>query len=311
MRAPAIFLWLWAAAALLGFSLPASAGQIQHVIVIALENEDAKDIYNDAGSLYLNSLKAKSAYAEMFVDRLPTLPSEPHYLVMEGGTNEYADHKFLTDDDPSPGNLTNSGAHLTAQMDRSGRVTWMTYQEDIGPMTGACPITSAGRYAAKHNPFVFFKDVVGDPPSPTSPNCVKHTRPYEAFAKDLARGDIAHYVFITPNLCHDMHGRIFCPDGDFVHAADRWLAAELPRVIRWAETHSGVILLTWDQRGSASTNLIPFFAVGAGVKPGPSPTTYDHGSIVKSVEEIFGLPILDSVKGTRDLSDLFRSGQFP
>jgi hypothetical protein len=238
---------------------------------------------------------------------------------MEGGTNEYPDHKFLTDSDPSDENRTRSRAHLIAQIESSRRVTWMTYREGMTAATGACPTISAGEYAAKHNPFVFFTDIAGDPPSPQNRYCAEHTRPFDALEHDISTGHVADYVFITPNLCHDMHGHFTCPDSDFVGASDRWLAAVLPRLIAWSEAHFGVILLTWDQESpsllplgpDATDRTIPFFVIGYGVRRGASVSRYDHGSIVKSVERIFGLPILPSVRHIDDLSDMFLPRDFP
>ena len=48
-----------------------------------------------------------------------------------------------------------------------------TYQEGLDPKyTGACPIVSSGHtfYAAKHNPFVFFKTSPGTRRPATTPN---------------------------------------------------------------------------------------------------------------------------------------------
>jgi acid phosphatase len=88
------------------------------------------------------------------------------------------------------------------------------------------------------------------------------------------------------------------------------LQAELPRIIDWATTHSAVIFITWDE--GSSTNQMPFLAIGPGVKANyAGVVSYTHSSIIKSVEEIFGLPILSTVSGSNDLSDLFEPGFFP
>ncbi|HSU83850.1 MAG TPA: alkaline phosphatase family protein, partial [Thermoanaerobaculia bacterium] len=74
--------------------------------------------------------------------------------------------------------------------------------------------------------------------------------------------------------------------------------------------NNGVIFIVWDE--GSSTAKIPFLAVGPGVKTGyTGSVTYDHGSIIKSVEEVFGLPLLSTVSGKNDLADLFNAGFFP
>jgi len=289
----------------------ADAGSIKHVFVIAMENKDAMDIYvNQARAPYINNtLIPNYARATNFLDPLPKEDSEPHYIWMEAGTNKFKDHTFKTDNDASATNSTASRDHLSAQIEQTGTVTWLTYQEDAN--SGQCPITSGFPYAAKHNPFIFFRDVSGSPPSRENEFCKKHTKPYADFATDLAANRMANYVFITPNLCHDMHGDERCPPGNAVTAGDTWLSTELPRIIDWAGNNSGVIFIVWDE-GSSKNKEIPFLAVGPGVKPGfASSVKYDHGSLVRSVEEIFALPILPTVSAKKSFVDIFKPGSFP
>ena len=48
------------------------------------------------------------------------------------------------------------------------------------------------------------------------------------------------------------------------------------------------------------------------MKPGYTSTVaYTHSSLVKTVEEIFGLPVLPAVASANDFADLFQSGFFP
>jgi phospholipase C len=286
-----------------------ASSAIKHVIVIAMENTDSRKIYgNEHDAPFINSaLLPKYAHATNFVDELPNLDSEPHYLWMEAGTNTFADHTFKTDEAPSKANSTSSSAHVATQLD-AAHVSWMTYQEGQNAATGACPIEASGHYAPKHDPFVFFQDISGNPPSKKSATCAAHSRPYESLTKDLAAGSLASYVFITPNLCHDMHDR--CGATSRIWAGDNWLKAELPRMIKWAASHRGVIFVTWDE--GHWTGKLPFLAIGPGVKPNyASAAKLDHGSMVKSIEMIFGLPQLDAVSAKADLSDLFQTGQFP
>ncbi len=282
---------------------------VKRVFVIAMENHDASEIYSGAHTPYIQSLMTKYAYATNFVDELPGLASEPHYIYMEAGRNAFSDHTFQSDSDPSPSNSTGSGNHLVTQMKSAG-VSWRTYQEGQNASTGACPVHSSGFYAAKHNPFVFFKDVSGSPPSASNGYCASHSRPFDKLAGDLQAGDVAQYTFITPNLCHDMHGANGCPAGNIITAGDSWLKFHLPQIITYVMNHNGVIFLTFDEGESSSK--IPFIAIGPGVRNGYAGSVkYDHGSMVKSIEKIFGLPTLSAVTGKNDFSDLFKGGAFP
>jgi hypothetical protein len=245
-----------------------------------------------------------------FEDELPLeVPSEGHYVWMEAGTHQFSDATFLGDDPPSPAVSTGSSQHLVSQIKNAKGVSWMSYQEGMNEETGACPIADSGFYVPKHNPFVFFRDISGDPPSKDSAYCAAHHKPYSALEHDL-QAELASYVFITPDECHDMHWQRGCPQENPIRTGDRWLKAELPRLIAYASLHDSVIFLTFDEGGS--TAKLPFIAIGSMIKPGyTGMDRYTHSSQLKSVERILGLPPLATVAGSNDLADLFEPGAFP
>jgi hypothetical protein len=291
-----------------------SNGRIKHVFVITMENEAAAAIYGSASAPYINGLLPKAARANTFADPLPdAIPSEPHYVWMEAGTNQFSDATFTTDADPSAKNSTGSAAHLATQMGAaSPPVSWLSYQEGLNASTGACPVRSSGFYAAKHDPYVFFQDIAGNPPSASNALCAAHHRAYTAaaLAQDLQAGAVAQYNFISPNVCHDMHGGSGCPGSDDIRSGDDWLAAALPPLIAYANANDSVIFIVWDEPVGGST-LIPFVAIGPQVKPGyASSVRFTHSSLAKTVEEIFGLPILPTVASANDLTDLFLPNTF-
>ena len=96
-------------AAFAGAGLPAAAAP-KHVIVIAMENKDGEKagdksrsyIYgNTRDAPYLNgTLAAQGARATNFIDELSAYKSQPHYIVMEAGTNVFDDTTFTCDNDP-------------------------------------------------------------------------------------------------------------------------------------------------------------------------------------------------------------------
>jgi hypothetical protein len=289
-----------------------AGGAIKNVFVIAMENEPASAIYGNKNAPYLNGLLAKYARASAFADPLPDgIPSEPHYVWMEAGTNAFSDVTFTGDSDPSAGNSTKNTAHLTTQMmAASPPISWMGVMEGLNSSTGACPTSSSGLYGAKHDPFVFFQDIAGSPPSKSNALCGAHHAAFTS-GQALVQGTPAQYTFISPNVCNDMHGDSACPSGDPIALGDTWLAANLPPLIDYVNAHSGVIFVVWDEPEGGS-NLIPFFAIGPRVKPGYTSTVaFTHSSLVKTVEKIFGLPILPTVASANDFADLFQPGTLP
>jgi hypothetical protein len=279
------------------------------VFVIVMENESSSAIYNSASAPYINTtIKPEAAWATMFTDELPSsVPSEPHYVWMEAGTNAFSDITFGGDADASAGNSTNSTLHLSTQLNAAG-LGWMAYQE--GMTDGTCPISSIGgtHYAAKHDPFVFFQDVSGNPPASGTAGCIAHHKPYSKFAADLA-GTMPAYVFITPNLCNDMHGDGGCPSGSDITRGDTWLSNQLPPIVTYATANNSIIYVIWDEGSSNQT--IPFFAIGPHVKTGMTTAVYSHSGLLKSVEQQLGVPVLATVSAAADFTAMYDTGYFP
>jgi phospholipase C len=290
----------------------ATTSAIQHVFVIVLENHGASDIYgNTTSAPYINNTLIPSfGRATNFIDKLPSLNSEPHYVWMEAGTNAFSDHTFTTDSDASSSNSTASTAHLSTQIIAAGS-TWLSYQESINSTSGACPIASSGNYAAKHDPFVFFRDVSGATPSKTNAFCVAHHKALTALATDLANNTVAAYNFITPNLCHDMHSNSCTGSSDPIKQGDTWLSQNVPAIISYVNAHQGVLFIVWDEP-AGSTGTIPLIVVGPHVKANHvSSIQYSHSSLVKSVEQILALPFLATVSSENTFTDFFDAGFFP
>jgi hypothetical protein len=285
---------------------------IKHVFVIAMENHNASQIYGSGSAPYINNtLLPKYGHATSYFDNLPSLPSEPHYLWLEAGTNAFSDVTFTNDSAPSSNNSTSSTDHLATQIkNASNGVTWRSYQEGMNATTGACPIAASGFYAPKHDPFVFFKDVSGATPSKTNAYCAAHHKPFSSLAADLANNTVASYNFITPDLCNDMHGAQGCPSSNTVKMGDTWLAKNVPGMIAFANAHAGVILIVWDEPDSSGT--MPFLVLGPGVKPNhASSTSISHSSVVRAIDRILGLPLLPKVTAANGLSDFFTAGSYP
>ena len=290
-----------------------TTSRIKYVFVIAMENHAASQIYGSVDAPYINNtLLPAYGHATNYVDNLSSsVPSEPHYLWMEAGTNAFSDTTFSGDSAPSATNSTASTAHLSTQIkNATNGVSWMSYQEGLNTTTGTCPIASSGFYAPKHDPFVFFRDVSGTTPSKTNAYCSAHHKALTALSADLTNKAVASYNFITPNLCNDMHGATGCPDSNTVRSGDTWLANNLPALITFANANNGVIFVTWDE--PETTGTMPFIVIGPQVKAGfANSATLSHSSLVKSVDEILNLSTLSTVSSATDFSSFFNTGTFP
>ena len=301
-----------------------ASGTIQTVFIILMENHNWTDLGLTPGNCascaapyMMNTLAQQGAFASRYFNPPSNHPSEPNYVWLEAGTCNFSDSScsnYASDNDPgSNGNDTSSTAHLVTMMNNAG-ISWKGYMESAG---GSCPLSSTGEYAAKHDPFVFFNDVTGNLNS-SNAYCNSHIVDYSNFATDLASGNLARYVWITPNLIDDMH------DGT-IGDGDTWLSNNIPAIMASnAYKNNGMIFIVFDEGEGGSQSFDtgdgPIYALVLSPlgKVGYTNTiSYDHSSWVRTVQNIFNLhppsslTYLGNAGSATDLSDLFLSGAIP
>ncbi len=244
-----------------------------HIAVLLMENEEFGDIIGSSSTPYINSLARRYALAtQMYAI---THPSLPNYLALTGGST------FGIDSD-----CTNCSVIATSIVDQlqSSHLTWKAYIEDLPQpcFTGA----GAGEYAKKHDPFIYYTRVSRSPP-----RCSRVV-PLTALARDERRHALPDFLWITPNLCHDMHD---CDPA----TGDRFLATLVPPLLD-ALGARGLLILTWDEGSTddgccrlASGGHIVTILAGGQARPGARLTTpTDHYSVLQAIEDLLGLPRL-------------------
>jgi hypothetical protein len=225
-----------------------------HTVVVIMENHAYSDVIGNPNAPYIASLR--NAGANFTDSHAVTHPSEPNYLALfEGDTHG------LTDD--SCPHTFNLASVLLA----SGQ-TFLGYSESM-PAFGYTGCNS-GNYARKHNPWVNYANV---------PATVNLT--FNAFPADYS--ELPAVAYIVPDLCHDMHD---CS----VATGDAWLARELDGYVLWAASHNSLFILTFDEDDGTATNQIPTIFVGPMVQSGEYPTHIDHYSVVRTLEDMYGVP---------------------
>jgi hypothetical protein len=146
-----------------------------------------------------------------------------------------------------------------------------------------CAPDNSGRYAVKHNPFLYYPAVTADHSS-----CTRHDVPFTQFAGDLSgTSTLPDYSFISPDLCNDMHD---CP----VAAGDAWLAAEVPKILASPAftQQNSLLAITWDEGTGVNNTVSAIFAGPAAKKGHTSSTAYTHYSLLRTIELGWGLPAL-------------------
>jgi acid phosphatase len=236
---------------------------------VVFENKDAESVVGSSDAPYLNGLAAQGA---AFTDAHGvTHPSQPNYLALFSGSTQ-----GVTDDSCPQ---TFSTPNLAGQLRAAGR-SFTGYSEGL-PAAGYTGCRTGG-YARKHNPWVNFTKV------PAASNL-----PFTRFPTDYAT--LPTVSFVIPNLDHDAH------DGT-VAQADTWLRANLDGYVQWAKTHNSLIIVTFDEDDSGNGNHIPTVFAGPMVKPGAYAERITHYSVLRTIEEMYGLPCINQATRNSDCS---------
>ena len=188
-------------------------------------------------------------------------------------------------------------------------------------------------YAAKHNPFAYFRSVQeGTDPHDSLKNSVGFDGPHGLYA-DLATGKVPALAFIAPNQCNDQHGRgnggAFCtydPSDDGSQAglnpaliyrgdvAVQNLVTSIKHSPAWKHGRNAIVIV-WDENDYSTlpnTNqVVAIVDTNYGAHGVQSAHRYTHYSLLKSMEAGFGLPCLNHAcdKNVSVMSDLFGEGK--
>jgi phospholipase C len=215
-----------------------------------------------------------------------THPSLPNYLAATSGSTGGVTT------DCSPGSCPQYPRSLFAQIQSAGK-QWRAYVES---MPQKCSAAISGRYAPKHNPAAYF--------TPVRSRCRSWDVPMGgssgAFANALVHSALPAFSFVTPNMCHDGHD---CSTS----TADAWLGGWLGRITTSAAYRAGdtAVFVTWDE-GVGSNQHIATVVLAPTVPPGlRSATRFTHYSLLRTTEDLLGLPRLGSAAAARGMRVAF------
>jgi Ricin-type beta-trefoil lectin domain./Phosphoesterase family. len=247
-----------------------------HVVIVVMENKSMSSIVgNTTDAPYINSLLSSGVnFTQSYA---VTHPSEPNYLALFSGSTQ-----GVTDDNcPYIFGTDNLGHQLI-----SAGYTFAGYSETM-PSIGytGCAYGTSG-YVRRHNPWVDFSDL-----SPST------NLPYTLFPSDFTQ--LPTLSFVIPNLCDDMHD---CS----VSIGDSWLSSHIDNYINWAKTHNSLLILTWDEDDdlTLANHIITLFA-GANIKPGAYGELINHYSVLRTLEDMYGLAALGNASAATPITDVW------
>jgi hypothetical protein len=244
-----------------------------HVVVVVMENKNRHSVIGSSKAPYLNALAGRSA--SMSQSYGVTHPSQGNYVAMFSG----GQHGVVNDACPLDLGTT---ANLATQLTGAG-LTFTGYSESL-PEAGYRGCKS-GQYRRKHNPWADF-----------STTTTEQNQPLSAFPSDYSR--LPDVSFITPNMCHDMHD---CS----VATGDRWLKKNLDRYAVWAKKHNSLLVVTFDENAGGTVNQITTLLVGQKVRPGTYAEWMNHYTLLRTVEDAYGLPPLGEAANATPLRTIW------
>ncbi len=257
-----------------------------HVFVIMMENTGFSSLIGNPNAPFINFAAKTTGIATNYFG--VTHPSQPNYIAAtSGGLNGVLDDNDITIDVPN----------IVDQLESHGK-TWKAYMQSFSLCNGNPLAHACGNqlYERKHNPFVTYKDVQ------TNAARLANIVDFSALATDLANNTVPDYVWISPDQCHDMHGRAATPADpcDFsqvqplITTGDTFLLDTVTAIMTSkAWTGNSVIFIAWDE--SDFTGSGPF---GFGDTSGCCDAVPGGGHVVSLV-------ISNSVRRARTSDDAF------
>lgn len=239
----------------------AAAITTKYVQLVIFENESYDDVIGSPQAPYITGLS--KTWANMTQSFAITHPSEPNYLALFSGSTQ----GVSSDQCPVSFSVQSLGSELLkAKISFTGYAESMPYNGYTGCMAVPDTLPSGWLYMRKHVPWPDFTKIPGSV-SIVYPGPLK--KPPSLF------------TWITPNMCNDMHD---CA----ISTGDKWAKKNLPKLIAWDQANNGVLILTFDENDGSPGNQIPTILIG-NVNPGQYSQTINHYSVLRTIEDIFGL----------------------
>jgi hypothetical protein len=257
-----------------------------HVYVIVMENHEYGSIVGSTKAPYINALIRHYGLATNYT--AIAHPSQPNYLALWGGA------VFGVRDD---GIHNISAKNLADQLAARGK-SWHVYAQDlpsrcskVSAAYGAIDLVgAAGWYVRKHEPAISFTDISG-----SAIRCARITR-LSTFSPTAA-----NFELIVPNMTNDMH------DGSIAQG-DAFLKAFVPRITGSSAFPTSLLVITWDE-GSTSLGgggRVATLVISPRTAPGTrSATAHNHYSLLRTIENGWGLGCLNRTCTANDLREFF------
>jgi hypothetical protein len=280
MRTAACLALFSALLACSGASATAPLPAFRHVVVVVFENKESTSVLGNRAAPTFNAYARR--YAKLTRYYGVTHPSLPNYLALVSGSTQ-----GITSDCTD---CVVDAKSLADTIEASGR-TWKTYAEGL-PAPGYLGAAN-GRYAKKHNPFAYFRDIA------TTTSRRANIVPLPQLRGDLRARRLPDFSLVVPDLCNSMHD---CS----VAVGDAWLRRNVGPLLTLPKT---VVFVLFDEgiskvRGGGHTAAL---AVGTAVRQGARfAAVTNHYGALRTIEDAWGLPLLGMSVSATPITGIWR-----
>jgi acid phosphatase len=246
------------------------------------ENKESADVLRSGEAPTFDALAKR--YATVTDYRGVAHPSLPNYLALVSGSTQ-----GITSDCTD---CTVSARSLADTLPAKKK-TWKTYAEGL-PSPGYDG-AFAGRYAKKHNPFLYFTRI-------SEATRRKRVVPLGQFASDLGRHRLPSFSLVVPDLCNDMHD---CS----VATGDAWLKRFTKPLLASKDLRGSVVFVVFDEGTSTlgGGGRVAALALGPTVRPGSRfAATTGHYGLLRTIEDAWGLAPLGHTKTAPPITGIWR-----
>jgi len=240
-----------------------------HIFLLVEENRSFSTVYHNQMP-WLSALGDKFGIATNYSSDDPG--SLLDYLWLSSGSGEQS---FGCTGNDCAHTITDD--NIFRQLIKAGR-SWRVYADSL-PSTGFMG-AHAGNYVKRHNPAVWYSDVVND--SAQQQNIV----PFTEFPTDLAADTLPDFAFIVPDLQHDAH------DGS-PQKADQWLKQNIGPLLSSKHFQAGsnsLLFITFDNGDNDAQGQVLTVVAGAKVIPGVKVSApFRHENTLRTIMEQLGI----------------------
>ena len=235
-----------------------ATGNFDQLVVVLMENKNLDEVYGPAA--YMTGLADLYSFSEGWASI--TNPSQPNYIAILGGS---------TFGVSSDGNHPNLNHPTMVDILENTSKTWKAFAEDASG--SGCSLDPPR--GEDHFPFLSYTTITND--SARCANLLPGS--YNEVISAFDAG--TNFIWLTPNDCNNMHS---CS----VATGDAWIQSWVPNLLLAMASKRAALIIMFDEAYTSPPDIYMSFSGPATKLAYKSTASYNHYSLLKLVEDVWG-----------------------